>query len=236
MPILNKINSGYSVVIPAAGIGRRFRSECPKQYIKIGDQCLLEHSINCFLKCPHISQIVVALHPQDLQWSQLKFSEPDRIIAITGGEQRAQSVLNGLRYLATMEAPQQWVLVHDACRPFVTVSDVQRLIDAVKDDAVGGILAMPATDTIKCVRNHRIQQTIPRETIWCAQTPQMFRLSTLHSALEQALAAGFCVTDEASAIEFMGLQPQVVMGTRNNIKVTYWEDLNFLKKDQESNT
>lgn len=214
----------YCVVIPAAGIGSRFQADRPKQYTLIDGEIILKKTINFFLALPNIKKIVVALHTDDPYWSTLDIQDA-RVMTVTGGVSRAESVLNGLLLLQETEMSDQWVLVHDACRPFICKIDLENLIHAAKNDAVGGILATPSTDTLKRVVAGRIVETVDRETIWRAQTPQMFRLGILSQALQQALHAAAAITDEASAIEWIGLQPMIIEGSVSNRKLTFSGDL-----------
>lgn len=214
----------YCVVIPASGTGSRFGGVTPKQYTQVAGKTILEHTLDCFLQCDFVKSIVVTLHPQDQHWSTLQLTDK-RIVTVTGGNTRAQSVLNALTLLSQSEHAQQWVMVHDACRPYLSVELIKRLVDAVQEDRVGGLLAIPATDTLKRVEGNRIVATIPRDQVWHAQTPQLFRLACLQDALSQALAQGQVVTDEASAIESAGLSPLVVEGDVSNIKITYAADI-----------
>lgn len=225
MTNLTNSPDSYAVVIPAAGIGSRFKSDIPKQYTVVNGKTILEQTLDCFLAHSCISYIVVALHEEDDCWASLAIDDP-RIVTVRGGPSRADSVLNSLRYLQQKITGQQWVLVHDACRPYLSATVLERLIVTVKSDTVGGILAIPSTDTLKKVVDGRIVETLPRESIWRAQTPQMFRLEVLAEAIETALMAGQVITDEASAIEQLGMQPLVVAGDVKNIKITVQEDLN----------
>lgn len=214
----------YCVIIPAAGIGSRFADSVPKQYAKLAEKTILEHTIHCFLSCDFVKKIVVALHPQDQYWPSLNMTDT-RIVTVIGGQTRAQSVLHGLIHLNQIEAADQWVMVHDACRPYVTHDAIIRLINTVRDDDVGGLLAIPSTDTLKQVHAGRVIKTVPRDCIWQAQTPQLFRLDVLYQAINSALTTGHVITDEASAIELIGLSPMVVEGDVRNIKITYITDL-----------
>jgi 2-C-methyl-D-erythritol 4-phosphate cytidylyltransferase len=223
MPNTNKQN--YSVVIPAAGTGTRFGADVPKQYVGINGRPVLQHTIEFFLSLPFVGKIFVALNHNDTHWLSLPFIEDGRVVALEGGETRAHSVLNALTKISTIEPAEHWVLVHDACRPYISLDEVQRLVNlAIKSD-VGGLLAIPSTDTLKRVQDGLVMETVSRETIWRAQTPQMFRLGMLRDALTKALVANFAVTDEASAIEYVGLQPIVVEGSVNNKKITFSEDV-----------
>lgn len=212
------IAKSLTVIVPAAGIGLRFGAKDAKQYTKIGQQTILAYTLDVLLSHAHIGEVLLVLHPDDQQqqdWPNIKTT--------IGGDTRAQSVLNGLNALKLCD--DDWVLVHDACRPCLSHQDIDRLIIAVADDAVGGVLAVPMSDTVKYVKHGRIQKTIDRTELWRAQTPQMFRYGLLREGLRQALAQDYPVTDEASAVEFLGKQPLVVPGSATNIKITYPHDV-----------
>ena len=150
-----------------------------------------------------------------------------RVSTAPGGTERADSVLSALNRMAPTAAESDWVLVHDAARPCLTVSDIHLLIDKLKNDPVGGILALPVHDTLKGVEEGRITATIDRRRIWRALTPQMFRYGALKRALEQAARKRDTVTDEASALELQGKKPAIVEGRPDNIKITRPEDLSL---------
>jgi 2-C-methyl-D-erythritol 4-phosphate cytidylyltransferase len=222
-------------VIPAAGIGTRMGAEIPKQYMKIQDKCILEYTLERFCFTPRIDGVVVALAENDPFWPTLSISSHEKLMYTTGGAERCHSVLNGLRRLEEVAAGSDWVLVHDAARPCLTGSDIHQLIDTLKDDEVGGILALSSHDTLKNVAGLNIIKTIDRSRIWRALTPQMFRYEELKRALEEAADKGSVVTDEASALELKGLQPKIVEGRPDNIKITRPEDLplaNFYLEQQ----
>ncbi len=212
------------VVIPAAGIGARMTSDTPKQYLQIAGKTLLEYSVDTLLRTPGIASLTIALHPEDSLAAELELLDDSRVNRVTGGEQRADSVLAALYAVPGEEC--DWVLVHDAARPGLQVADVQRLIAAVTAKGEGGILAEPLVDTIKRINPEgRVEETLDRSTLWRAQTPQMFRLGELISALEAASQSALAITDEASAIELAGLPVQLVHGSPENLKVTVPEDL-----------
>lgn len=212
------------VIVPAAGIGSRMQAEIPKQYLQLGDKTLLEHTLERLLQIPQLEQIVVPLHPQDPYWSQLTLAKHPKIKAVTGGHERSESVLNGLAALDA--ASEDWVLVHDAARPCVSLACIERLFERLRENPVGGILGVPVADTLKRVADgSEIKETVDRNTLWQAQTPQMMRFGLLQDALQRALAAGCAITDEASAVEFAGYTPLIVEGRRDNIKITRPEDL-----------
>jgi len=213
----------YWVIIPAAGIGKRMGTEIPKQYLKLGDQTVLEHTINRFQNLPQIKGIVICLAPDDLFFNQLSISK--QIMMTNGGKERSDSVLNGLNFLEKYAEENDWILVHDAARPCVRKSDIEKLMFELQDHEVGGLLAVSVRDTMKRAKNQQVETTVNRENLWHALTPQMFRFKTLKTALETALEKQQIITDEAQAIEFLGLSPMLIEGHADNIKITHPNDL-----------
>ncbi len=225
------------VVIPAAGIGSRMTADTPKQYLKIAGKTLLEYSVDTLLRTPGITSITVALHPDDTLAADLQILTDPRVSRVAGGDERADSVLAALYAVAGEQG--DWVLVHDAARPGLRIADVQRLIAAVIAKGEGGILAEPVVDTVKLGDAvGRVEKTLDRSALWRAQTPQMFQLGELISALEAASQRGLAVTDEASAMELAGQPVQLVSGSPANLKVTVPEDLElaawYLSRQGES--
>ncbi|MGC7590867.1 2-C-methyl-D-erythritol 4-phosphate cytidylyltransferase [Bisgaard Taxon 46] len=217
-------------VVPAAGIGSRMQADKPKQYLQIHGKSILEHTLSVLLTYPLIEKIILAVAPQDPYISTLPLLIHPKIQVVEGGENRADSVLNGINAVrkeaqsAVQNSEDFWVMVHDAARPCLTHQDLDKLVQV--NDENGAILAIPATDTIKrALDNLQIQHTEDRSQLWLAQTPQFFPVETLAQALEQALTLGLQVTDEASAMEFAGFRPHLVAGRSDNIKVTRPEDL-----------
>lgn len=201
-------------------------SEVPKQYLEIAGASLLEHSLGALLACDQIEAVAVALHPQDTQAATVALLANPRVLPVSGGAQRADSVLAGLTALEQQASPDDWVLVHDAARPCLGQEELSRLIEQVQGSGVGGLLAEPITDTVKQAgADARVRQTLDRDSLWRAQTPQMFRLGELHDALARALHEGQAVTDEASAMEMAGYPVQLVRGSPRNLKVTHPADL-----------
>lgn len=211
----------YHAVVPAAGGGTRLGAAIPKQYLDLGGDSMLHRTIDALLAEPRLSSVVVVVSPDDPRRpAGGRFDARVRFAAV-GGDTRADSVAAGIDQLAA--DPDDWVLVHDAARPGLSVAALARLIDEVGDDAVGGLLAMPVADTVKrCSDDGRICATVDRERLWAAQTPQMFRLGVLRQALSGERLG---ITDEASAVERLGLQPLLVRGEPGNFKVTLAEDL-----------
>lgn len=226
----------YWVVVPAAGVGTRMGSEIPKQYLLLGGKTILERTLERLLTIPAVAGVVVALAKDDALWPSLTISQHPLIHAIEGAAERAGSVLNGLTYLQHKLQPQDWVLVHDAARPCVSLTSIALLCESLLQDAVGGILAVPVSDTLKQVMAGGIANTVDRRSLWRAQTPQLFRYQLLRDCLMQALARGENITDEASALEVCGYSPKVVEGREDNIKITRPDDLllaAFILQQQE---
>ena len=214
----------FHVVIPAAGTGSRMQSEIPKQYLSLAGRPIIEHTVKVFVASPRIQSIIVALSPDDMHWDRLNFKTSEKVSVLRcGGDSRAATVLNALQHLRTCVKDEDWVLVHDAVRPGLSQRALARLLDALEHDPVGGILALPLADTLKRADDtQHISRTEPREHLWLAQTPQMFRLGVLQEAL---LASADAPTDESQAVESLGLQPRLVAGEARNFKITYPQDL-----------
>ena len=218
--------SSHWAIVPAAGIGRRMGSAVPKQYLDLDGRPVIEYALESLLKHPDIQKVLVPLSESDEWWRGTAFAADPRIRRVSGGRERCDSVLNALRMLADEADRDDGVLVHDAARPCLRSFDLDKLINTLQNHPVGGLLAVPLHDTVKRANESgEVLETLPREALWRAYTPQMFRYSTLRSALEDALAAGKLVTDEASAIELAGLSPLLVEGAADNIKITRPEDL-----------
>jgi 2-C-methyl-D-erythritol 4-phosphate cytidylyltransferase len=211
-------------LIPAAGQGARLGGETPKQYLDLRGEPMLMHAVRALLSSPLVEVAFVVLSPEDERYATYDWRAfGDRAAPLwCGGASRRDSVLNGLVAMANVVNPDDWVLVHDAARPCLARADVERLIEAVGEDENGGILAVPLADTLKRAdERERIAATEPRERLWLAQTPQMFR----HGTLLRALGGAGAVTDEASAVEALGLRPRLVAGSVRNLKVTFAGDL-----------
>lgn len=215
-------------LIPAAGAGTRLRGEIPKQYLPLAGKPMLWHAVNALCQAP-IENVFVVLAPEDRRFAQFDWSafagklEP----LYCGGETRRDTVYNGMVAAMAAVDADDWMLVHDAVRPCLPKQDLMNLIRETGDDRIGGILALPVAETVKKAGKdeagvQRVAVTEDRSQLWLAQTPQMFRCGLLTEALQQAKIA---VTDEAGAIEQMGLRPRLVTGSRENIKVTFAEDL-----------
>ncbi|MGO2306966.1 MAG: 2-C-methyl-D-erythritol 4-phosphate cytidylyltransferase [Providencia sp.] len=230
--MINPTTHGASPIvalIPAAGIGSRMNADCPKQYLQIAGKTIIEHTINALLLNPLIQCIIVVLSAEDDYFQQLEIAKETRIITVIGGKERADSVLAGLDFLAkNADYLNSWVLVHDAARPCLHQDDLNQIIQlATNKDCCGGILAAPVRDTMK--RSVKIDQlidhTVEREALWHALTPQFFPLLLLRDCLSKALKEKTIITDEASALEYCGYQPKLVVGRADNLKITQPEDL-----------
>lgn len=210
-------------VVPAAGIGSRMQTECPKQYLHIGNKTILEHAVASLMAHPRVGQVIVALSPNDTYFSALPLATDPRITVVNGGKQRADSVLAGLQAADNVD----WVLVHDAARPCLHRDDLENLLAITATSKVGGILAAPVRDTMKRGEPGKglITHTVDREELWHALTPQLFPLELLRSCLLRARADDVTITDEASALEYCGFHPELIPARADNIKVTRPEDL-----------
>ncbi len=199
-------------------------ADTPKQYLPILGRPMLWHALRVFETHPGIARVYVVLSPNDAWWPAHDWSDLGKLTVLRcGGATRAETVRNGLRAMTAEVAAEDWVLVHDAARPCLTHALLDRLLSGVGEDAVGGILAVPVADTLKRAAKHRrIAATVDRNHLWAAQTPQMFRHALLLRALEHA---GTEVTDEAGAVEALGLAPLLVESDRSNLKVTFPDDL-----------
>lgn len=213
-------------IIPAAGIGVRMQADRPKQYLTLQNQPLLTHVVNLFSTQTLIEKVVVVLHAKDHWWPQLILSHPEKVLTAIGGQERVHSVLLGLVLLKDDAKADDWVMVHDAARPCLRANNIVRLFDEIKDHPVGGLFGLPVVDTLKRVNEKdEVIETVSREQLWQAQTPQCFRYGILKKAIESALQKNGAMTDESSAIEFAGLKPKMVVGDASNIKITFPEDL-----------
>lgn len=215
----------YWAVIPAAGVGKRMQADRPKQYLELHGHTVLEHTLSRFFDHPRISGVVVVVTDGDPYWQELAISHP-KLMTASGGEERCHSVLNALQVLRAQADDNDWVLVHDAARPCLRREDLDQLIDTLAQHPVGGLLGLPVADTVKRTgADDMVIETVPREHLWRALTPQMFRLGELHQALEDALKNNQLVTDESSAMELAGKAPKMVEGHGDNIKITRPQDL-----------
>lgn len=245
-----KKSTRYWCVVPAAGVGKRMGSDIPKQYLPLGDSTVIQQTLVKLRKIKQIETVVLCLSSGDEWWASLSanprsnlsdhndLTADQSMIIAPGGKERSDSVLNGLKALAGIASENDWVLVHDVARPCVRLDDIQALIEQVSRHSVGGLLGMPVRDTMKRSADREsgdgnavgtggveIVDTVCRDNLWHALTPQMFRYGELMHAMTDALNANAPITDEASALERLGKQPLLVEGHPDNIKITHPEDL-----------
>ena len=216
-------NDDVIAIVPAAGIGSRMKTIHPKQYLKIGKYSILEHSISCLFSHSSVKQVIIALKLDDQYFSKLSLSKDPRILSVSGGKTRAESVLSALK----VACKKSWILVHDAVRPCLHVEDLSKLLKVRKKTNIGAILATPIQNTIKKsdFKKNIITSTINRKYLWNALTPQYFPHDLLIDCLMFSLKSGIDITDESSAIEHCGYHPIIVKGRSDNIKITNIEDL-----------
>ncbi len=212
-------------VVPASGIGARMKADRPKQYLTLLGATILEHTLNQLLNFSAIDKIIVAISPQDEYWQQLNIRNHPKIETCLGGAQRYNSVLNGLSYLQSLgvdDAAQ--VMVHDAARPCINQTDLQNLLNSACDQ--GSLLGLQVRDTMKRTDiNGNVLKTVDRNNLWHALTPQMAPLKTLQHAIQKSLDDKVEITDEASALEHVGLSPRMIAADPNNIKITRPDDI-----------
>ncbi|WP_448211973.1 2-C-methyl-D-erythritol 4-phosphate cytidylyltransferase [Colwellia sp. MEBiC06753] len=231
--------TAVTAIVPAAGVGKRMQSACPKQYLSLLGQTVLEHTVNKLLASDYIERVVVAISHEDEYYAQTSLANHPQVVTVFGGKERVDSVYAGL----ALCQPNSWVLVHDAARPCVLVADIERLITQCQTNNIGGLLAAKVKDTMKrgfvnkVTQDNHVQQTVAREQLWHALTPQMYRAGELAQAIESGLKHGVNITDESSAIEAIGLPSMLVESSSDNIKITQPEDLALaefiLSKQQE---
>lgn len=230
-------NEKYFIIIPAAGIGQRFANlqkrtsiYLPKQYAMIDDKTVLEYVLMRFSSCDWVDEIVLALNEQDTYFEQLNVQISKPLTVVTGGETRAHSVFNALKVIHKKASASDWVLVHDAARPCLSLFDLQNLKEQLQDHEVGGLLAERMTATVKQAQeNDQVYRTLNRERLWQALTPQMFRNEILYTGLKYCLEKKQAVTDESQAVEYLGLVPKLIEARDYNIKITTQNDLHLTR-------
>ena len=232
--------SPVHVLIPAAGRGSRYGGALLKQYLPVNGKPILAHSIKIFQFHPLISSITVILAEDDQLFDSAVGLLAKSVNTVVGGDTRAHSVRNGLKFIVENYSATDWVLVHDAARPCLSASRLEKFLEQGLESDYGAILAVPVGDTLKRAGDSQeIIATVDRTGLWAAQTPQLFRVGVLADAIDAAHEAGCDLTDEASAMEFVGIKPLLVMGSSANIKITHSSDLAiaealFSRKQQAS--
>lgn len=219
-------NNTVFAIVPAAGVGSRMGADRPKQYLKLGSECVLQVTLDKLLSIDRIHKVLVCLSHLDT-WFKSEVRASEQIVKIPGGSERSESVFNALAYLVSQGYGECWALVHDAARPCVDPSLIDTLLNLAFAKQEGCILAAQATDTIKSVKSGVVQQTLDRQHIFLAHTPQVFKINALYEALQVCAESGHVVTDESSAMEFVGCMPHVIVDSRENVKVTVPEDLDL---------
>ena len=223
---MTETTSRLVVVVPAAGVGKRMQSDCPKQYMQINNKAVIEHTVERLLSHPSIDHVVIALGKEDGYFGELAIAKNSRVKTVVGGAERVDSVLAGLESIDAEQFP--WALVHDAARPCLSIADLNNLIEFCLAKNEGGILAYPVKDTMKrTLSNGVIEHTVARKNLWHALTPQMYKTSELIKSIRSGQQDLVDITDESSAIEAHGLPSHVVAASPNNIKITQPEDLAF---------
>jgi 2-C-methyl-D-erythritol 4-phosphate cytidylyltransferase len=223
MPTSPSTRRRLFALVPCAGSGVRAGAGLPKQYVEVAGRPLVAHTLAALVAVPRLSRILVVVAPEDAHYEKLAAMPIDARLSLArcGGTTRAATVAGGLAKLAGLGAePNDWVLVHDAARCLVRPEWIEALVDACRNDGIGGLLALPVADTLKKAEGERAVATLSRDDVWQAQTPQMFRFGVLAEALARTPGA----TDEAAAIEAIGLRPKLVPGSAENIKVTHPAD------------
>lgn len=216
----------FWAVVPAAGVGKRMAATLPKQYLTLRGRPIIQHTIERLSAHPRIAGVVVALSADDNYWPSVRRELPSTVYEVPGGAERCHSVMCGLERLEEMAAPEDFVLVHDAVRPCLRLADIDKLVAALATARDGALLGYRVRDTIKRTDDSAVVlETVPREHLWHALTPQAFRIGVLKQALARCIRAGRIVTDEAQAVEQSGLSPTMVEGCPDNIKVTRPDDL-----------
>ncbi|MEE9446438.1 MAG: 2-C-methyl-D-erythritol 4-phosphate cytidylyltransferase [Arenicellales bacterium] len=226
-------------VVPAGGVGARMNAPMAKQYLPLLGQPVMLHTLTRLCALPEVHNVVVGVADDDVQWQGLGFQHDKLKGVVCAGAQRVDTVLNCLRYIIEQGGSEDWALVHDAARPCVRSADIQALIKTVTDNNEGGILALPVSDTLKRAMlrsgktkleqtdTEKIEQTVSRNGLWRAMTPQLFKVSELKQSIEQAMNKGVLITDEASAMEAAGYSPLLIPCSPDNIKITLPEDMQF---------
>jgi len=214
-----------AVVVPAAGVGKRMQANIPKQYLKIGEQTVLEHTVERLISHERITKVVVAISPEDEYIRDTWLPKHNQVDIVHGGKERVDSVLAGIKSLSAAQFP--WVLVHDAARPCVTLEDLSSLVNTCLENNEGGLLAYQVRDTMKQAKGDVVESTVDRSHLWHALTPQMYPTTQLETAIEKALEHSAVITDESSAIEYCQLPSHLINGSSDNIKITRPADLTY---------
>ncbi len=225
--IITKQKKQIWVVIPASGIGSRMQASLPKQYLPLQNKTVIESTLDRLLSLDAIDGAVVVLNEKDQYWHNLNYQNDKPILTAIGAKERSGSVLNGLEALKDLSQKNDlWVMIHDAVRPCVTHTDLQLLVDGSLVEKDGLFLAHPVADTLKRVNsNLHCVETVDRESLWRAFTPQMFPFELIYEALLKVMGNGLQITDDVSAVQALNLSPKIILGRSDNIKITYPQDI-----------
>ena len=214
------------VVVPAGGVGTRMNTALPKQYLKLSGHTVIEHTLTRLCTCEAVDEIVLGITRHDTYWQGLNFNSEIPLAVVEAGVERVDTVENCLQHIVAQGGAEDWALVHDAARPCVRIAEIDALINAVIGNAQGGILAVPLNDTVKRGDTaNKIIETVSREGLWRAMTPQLFRVGELLSAIGLSRQNEAVLTDEASAMEVLAAQPLLVPCSPDNIKITLPHDI-----------
>jgi len=227
----------FWAIVPAAGVGKRMLADRPKQYLTLQNKTVIEHTLDKLLSLEEVTGVVLSISETDEYWPELNYHSDKPILIANGGKERSDSVLNALTLLNNnlSESTNSWVLVHDAARPCVRSEDIKKLIKQASLNDDGGLLALPVRDTMKrsaqtdSDQAGKVKETVDRDGLWHALTPQMFKLNILLKALQAAQKNNSSITDDASAMELAGYKPMLVEGHEDNIKITRAFDLQLAK-------
>jgi len=222
-----KLEQHVWVILPASGIGTRMQASKPKQYLPFQNKTVIEATLDRLLSFNAVEGAVVVLNKDDEYWKALDYQHEKPVLTTIGAKERSGSVLNGLKLLMEQaELNDLWVMIHDAVRPCVTHSDLDKLLHASLSEREGLFLAHPVTDTLKkSDSDQRCLKTVNRDDLWRAFTPQMFPFKLIFKALTDVLMEGIDVTDDVSAVESLGFSPKIILGQSDNIKITYPQDI-----------
>ncbi len=213
-------------IVPASGVGARMRGQTPKQYLPLCGKPVLVHTLDRLLSFDDVCGVILVLRSEDYHWEALKYKAKKPLVVTTGGIERQQSVFNGLLKLLELEAGDSMVMIHDAVRPLVLHRDLERLIKSAKVNPAGAILGVPLSDTLKRQdEDTKIVETVARTDLWRALTPQLFSIKLLNRALTHVMENDLSITDDAAAVEALGMRPSLVAGNAENIKITHPQDL-----------
>lgn len=227
---MKQSSTHYFAIVVAAGIGRRAGLDRPKQYALVQGKPILAYTLEGILRYPLFKKCILVLPEQDTYWNTFAIQHA-KLMVVSGGAERSHSVFNGLSALQTFVRRHDWVMVHDGVRPMLQHSDMDKLIQEVGQDSVGGLLGYPLSSTLKQVSPaQRVITTLDRTAYWQALTPQLFRYDCLNQALKQAIERGEPITDEASAMERLGHTPKIVEGRSDNLKITYPADIELFER------